>query len=216
MATTSNPLIGNASGSVGGVTMSKWKGINVIKAKPTSVAQPPSQTRTMRQAALSAMVAIYRLISSVINTTYKSLATNMSAYNAFTSYNLKNAFDYTSPPTPTLNPELLLTSKGTIAATAALTAILDVSDKLLTVTYPTSVAGANQSATDRVVVVVYNATKDTWEGAVLATARSAGTAIYTPANTYEALDSADVYFSFVSADGSKASDSVYFHDIIQA
>jgi len=79
MATTSNPLIGSASGSVGGVTFSKWKGINVIKAKPVTVAQPDSDKRTMQQSALRQIVAIYRMMISLIFVSFKSMAISQSA-----------------------------------------------------------------------------------------------------------------------------------------
>ena len=207
MAKVSNPVIGNASGSVGGLTFSKWKGINVMKQKPTSVAQPASDTRDMHQSALSQIVIIYRLLSSVINLTFKSLAVNMSSYNAFSSFNLKNAFDFSTPPTATLLPANLLISKGTIASTFATTSMVDVSDGDCTITFPTTTTGANQQATDLAVIVVYNVTKNTWEGKVSTGARSTGTASIDLTAVYATTDSCRVYLAFLSESGNKASDS---------
>jgi len=207
MASVSNPLIGKSSGSVGAVTFSTWRGINVIRTKPTTVAQPASDSRTMRQSALAGIVAIYRSIKTVVDLTFKGLAVHQSAYNAFASYNLKNAFDYSAPPVATLVIDNLLISKGTIEATPILTNTCDVSDGNVTLTFPTTISGSNQSATDKAVVVIYNETQGKWEGHVTTAARSTGSV--SQELIYPAIvgDAITAYLAFVSVSGNLSSDS---------
>lgn len=97
MARVSNPLIGAASGSVGGVTMSTWKGVNVIKTKPTSVANPKTEGQTAQRAKLSTAVSVYKQMPSLVKKGFGQAAIKKSAYNAFVSTNTKaNVFDKNS------------------------------------------------------------------------------------------------------------------------
>ncbi len=88
MAKVQNTLIGRASGSIGGATFTTWKGINVLKSKPESVANPNTLKQKSQRNRLSIMVALYRLLTFAIGVGFKSRAIGKSAYNAFMSANI--------------------------------------------------------------------------------------------------------------------------------
>ena len=209
MARTANPLIGKSSGSVGGVTFTSWKGINVIKEKPASVANPQSDKQLERRNALTQIVAIYRSISSAISAGFKALAVQKSAYNAFSSYNLLNAFTYTGSGDATLNYEDILVSKGSIAPTAIATLVTADADETVTITYAATAAGAGQSLTDLAIVVVYNEDNDEWYGALTAAARSAGTVSIEMPTAVSTGDTIHAWLGFTSVSGLSQSDSQY-------
>ena len=116
MAVVQNTLIGKSKQSVGGTTFSTWKGINVLKSKPTSVANPKTDLQLMQRSALQQVVSIYRLINVAIKKGWRKFAVQKSEYNAFTSDALTGAFDFTAPPAADLDPTLLKITNGTVTS----------------------------------------------------------------------------------------------------
>lgn len=207
MARVSNVLIGKTSGSVGGTTFSSWKGINVLKSKPTVVANPKSDKQLAQRAAFSFMVALYRIITGVVRIGFKELAIGKSEFNAFTGANLKSAFDLSSPPDATFLPENLKISKGTISDTDFSVGPITTATLVAQLEYPLTASLPGQSATDKPLVVVYNETKDQFYSEIPDATRADGTANVSLPQDWEANDELRFYLGFASADGSAASDS---------
>lgn len=147
MAVVQNTLIGKSKQSVGGTTFSTWKGINVLKSKPTSIANPQSDLQMMQRSALQQIVSIYRTINVSVKKGWKKFAVQKSEYNAFTSYALKNSFDFAAPPVADLDPKLLKITNGTITPGGdEPTAVINMTDGL-NLSWSTALVG-NQAATD--------------------------------------------------------------------
>ena len=117
MARVQNTLIGRASGSVGGATFSTWKGINVLKEKPITVANPRTEGQTAQRSRLSVMVAFYRTIAQIIQVGFSSLAIGKSQYNAFLGVNIVPATTIDGSNSAVLAPILLKISKGSMGVT---------------------------------------------------------------------------------------------------
>jgi hypothetical protein len=207
MARVQNTLIGKSSGSVGGATFSTWKGLNVLKSKPETVANPQSDNQLMRRSAMSQMVAIFRRIPAAVDAGFKKLAIHMSAFNAFTSYNLKNAFDYSTPPDASILEWKILISKGTITPTTATSSTKTNGSPTITVAYPTAVADPGQSADDKVIVVCYNATQDNWGSAVGTATRADGTVNVTMPTNFVTGDDVYTWLAFYNELSGESSDS---------
>lgn len=212
MAVTQNTLIGSSRGKVGGTVFTKQFGKNVLKSKPLSVANPNTDKQKDQRVSLAKTVALYRSISAVINQTFKSQAVGMSAFNAFTSKAKLNAFTYTGNGQPVLKPGSLLISKGTISPVAATGKEITIPAKAVSVDFPTTLSDASQSSTDKAVIGLYNATSGILRASVTNAMRSAGEATATFDNVDKAADDYFVYVAFISADGSKSSDSVAYAD----
>lgn len=210
MAVVQNPLIGTSRGKVGGSVFTKQFGRNVLKSKPLSVANPNTDKQKDQRVSLAKTVALYRSISAVINQTFKSQAVGMSAFNAFTSKAKLNAFTYTGNGLPVLKPGSLLISKGTISPVAATGKEITIPAKAVKVDFPITLSDASQASTDKAVIGLYNATAGTLRASVTNAMRSAGTATATFDNVDNAADDYYVYVAFVSADGSKSSDSIAY------
>ncbi len=209
MAKVANVLIGKASGSVGGTTFSSWKGINVLKSKPTIVANPQTDAQMVQRAAMSYIVAVFRIMVAVINLGFKEMAVKKSAYNAFTAENVKNAMDLSNPPTPTFQPANFKISKGTISDTAMTSVAADKSDALITFTFPSSAALPGQSATDKPLMAVFNEDKLSWASGVGTGTRNDGSSTLAIPAAWLTGDTLHCYCGFVNAAGASASDSVY-------
>jgi hypothetical protein len=209
MSVVQNPIIGRAKNKIGGVVFSTWKGINVIKGKPLSVANPKSDKQLMRRSALIQIVAIGRTIAAAIGLGFAEQAFRKSAFNAFTGYNLRNAFNYSGAPAANLQPENLLVSQGTIATTTVAPPICDVSANTVYVEYENAITAPGQSASDLCRVVVYNETQDKWAAPSAQALRNTGElTAAVPSGFFTAGDSVYVYVYFFNSATRKSSDSV--------
>lgn len=210
MSVLQNPLIGRAKQKLGGSVFTTWKGINVLKGKPLSVANPKTDKQLMRRSALSQIVEIGRLCKGVIDAGFNEQAVRKSAFNAFTGYNLRNGFNYAVPPTATVVPANLKFSQGTIAQQPLLTGVADVSDAELVITWDATSLQPGQSVNDTAIVVFHNRTTDQYYQAVTGTLRSANVVgVSTVDFPFIAGDIIDCYVGFYNATSRKSSDSVY-------
>lgn len=214
MSKVQNPLIGRASGSVGGVTFSTWKGINVLKSKPESVANPRSDAQLAQRSAMSQIVAAFRAMTSAINAGFASLAVKKSAYNAFSSYNLRNAFDLSNPPTAVFKPEELRISQGSMATTPIVSVTSDSMAGTVTLTFSATADGPGQSLTDRAIVAIHNVTNNTFYGIVSSATRADGSVVISDPAGLDDSDNLRVYLGFTSVDSLRQSDSVNVAEIV--
>lgn len=213
---TQNPFIGRARKSAGNMTMTTWKGLNVLKTKPLSVANPQTDGQMQQRSVLSQMVAIFRHISAAVNAGFVELAIHMSRYNAFLGVNMDEAFDMSAPPVATLLWEDLSVSRGSMYPTAIASFVADRSDNSLLLTWSGTVDAPGQSLTDKCYVVFV-------DEQLLEYASILGTAIRSDAGTNLAMpaawqigDTARCYLFFASPDGRKSSDSQNTSSVIVA
>jgi Family of unknown function (DUF6266) len=216
MARVSNTLIGKASGSVGNATFSTWKGINVLKEKAVSVANPNTDLQIMRRSALSQTVAIYRQISAAVQVGFKKLATGMSSYNAWARNALKDAFDYSAAPVATFVGADLKISKGTISATAMGAIVADVSNATITVAHSITVDAPGQSLTDLSILAAYNSTLNEWASSSNAGLRNVSPSSMPLPGAWVAGNNVQVYLGFYNAASGESSDSVNGSSVIVA
>jgi len=208
MARVSNTLIGPSSGRVGNAVFSTWKGINVLKEKPASVANPNSDNQQMRRSAMSQVVSIFRQAPAAIRAGFKKLAIGKSEWNAFASNALRFAFDFSVPPTATLVPADLLISKGTITSSSITLITADRSANTVVVTFPNTAADPGQSLTDKAILVAYNSDLDDWTGSTTSAARSTGTASIAMPAAWAAAENIVVYLAFYNELSQESDDSV--------
>lgn len=209
MSVLQNPIVGRMKQKIGGVVMTTWKGINVMKGKPLTVANPNTDAQQMRRSALRQIVEIARTISGVLNQGFKEQAVRKSAFNAFCGYNLRNAFSYAGPPNAVLQPAQLLTAQGTIAVSSINSIALSAAGNSATVTFPTSANLPGQSASDIARVAVFNETSGGWAQSVTTAPRSAGTiTAILPTGYVSAGETYRVYIFFYNTTDRKSSDSL--------
>lgn len=210
MSVVQNPLIGRARQKLGGTVFSTWKGINVIKGKPLTVANPRTDAQLQQRSALSQMVALGRSIYAAIFRGFNEQAVRKSQFNAFTGYNLRNAFDMAAPPVAALLWADLLVAQGTISETAVLSVVGSQAGGDVDVTWQTGTPSPGQSNTDIVqVVLVDPATKDS-EAFTTGAIRSAGTINLVPSKVI--INSGQTYHAYVffyNTTTRKASTSVH-------
>lgn len=97
MAVTQNPIIGRARGSVATTTFTTWKGLNVIKAKPITVANPSTAGQVRQRGRLRFISRLASRIAPVVRRNFALLAVGKTAFNAFSQANFQ-AFDALDVP----------------------------------------------------------------------------------------------------------------------
>jgi hypothetical protein len=209
LTVTQNPLIGRARKSFANNVFTTYKGLNVVKSKPLSVANPDSDKQKVYRAAQKMIVELYRAASAVIKLGFQQTANPLSPYNAFVSYNRLNAFDYSTPPTPSWLTDLLLFAKGSMTSTEMTSVVLDESDGTATFAWNTAALDASQNANDTLnVVIISNQDYSVKHAVATAIKRSAGTASLNVVGIEEGEDY-NVYTFFASSTEKKSSDSVF-------
>jgi hypothetical protein len=216
MSLVSNPLIGRAKQSMGGATFTTWKGLQVLKNKATSVANPRSEGQINQRARLSILVAMYSFISSVIKQGFKEMAVGMSEFNGFTSANLKNAAVSASGGTASVDYSELLISKGSLATTPIDTISAEDGDFDVVILYPTAISNPNFSAVDKTLVAIYNVTQGVWGTAIGTETRNNGEVIITMPSLLVTGNVLKVYLGFYNTTTGKVSTSVYQNKVVTA
>lgn len=207
MARVSNTLIGRSSGSIGNATFSTWKGINVLKEKATSVANPSTPTQLMNRSAMRQAVAIGRVLYAMVFLGFKSLAVKKSSFNAFVGAMRKFAFDYSAPPVATLVPGAVLISKGSVSETAIVTCTASRGLNTVVVDFVAGITGPGQSGTDTVIAAAFNQSQDLWAPGSNNAIRNDGSVSFALPAGWIVGDSLLVYLGFYNPSTGNASDS---------
>lgn len=208
MARVQNTLIGHASGSIGGVTFTSWKGLNVAKGKPTSVANPRSVGQVAQRFRQKNALRLFRPLSTVVNIGYLLQAVGMSAYNAFMSENMKNSAVSSTDGNPILNPPYVQIAKGTLDLTTIFSATRDNSAHTIEVAWDGSVLG-NKLATDVPYAAVIKIDGTVLFASALAAFRDDGSYSITGFPVGSLSTDVHLYLFFYQPSTRKASDSVY-------
>lgn len=206
MAVTQNTLIGRSSGSIGGVTFSTWKGINVAKSKATSVADPKTPAQLAQRYKMTAALRMYKQASEAINYGFTLAATGMSQYNAFVSNILKGGGLPGNSNDVLVSAGNISFSSGTLDNTVISSTNADASANTATVNWPTTITG-NQLTTDKAKVVILDNYGNVVGKNTVDIIRSAGTATVTTPDLNTVGMTFHAYLFFYQASTRKASDS---------
>jgi len=206
---TQNPFIGRSKQSAGGMTATTWKGKNVLKTKPVTVANPKSEGQINQRAKMTTLVGFYQLLSSVLIRGFKEMAVGMSEFNAFTSKNLLSSAVSASGGVATFVPANFNISKGSIGVTEVDSITADEGQAAVVISFPAGTIPSNGSINDRPIAVVYNLTKQEWGTYSGSNTRDVGSVTVTMPSNLVTGNALKVYLGFTSADGRKASNSTY-------
>jgi hypothetical protein len=169
MAIIKQGILGGLSGSVGGVVGSSWKGKNVIKSKPVSVANPQTAGQVEQRSRMSAVVLFAQAILSIwIKPLFDRFAQGQSGFNAFVSRNIANFVNGTI-----VAYEELVMSIGNMALTSIDTVAADLSVGTVVLTWTPDTEGFHL-ASDFAYIIAFNVEKESVSSSNVAI-RSAGT-----------------------------------------
>ena len=199
-------ILGGLSGKVGNIVGGSWKGIDYIRIKPSSVANPRTEGQVNQRNKFTITLEYLQATSDFIKIGYKSFAVKKTEFNAAMSYVLNNAVGGIAPNF-TIDYSLALLSRGSLSS------VLNGSTDLatpgqVTFDWDDNSAEGNANATDKAMVLVYNPSKKESVSILDGADRTVGSQVITIPSTY-AGDTVELFMAFVSADGTQVSNSVY-------
>jgi len=206
MGKISQGILGGLSGKVGNIVGGSWKGIDYIRIKPSSVANPRTEGQVNQRNKFTITLEYLQATKDFIKIGYKSFATKKTEFNAAMSYVLNNAVGGIAPNF-TIDYSLALLSRGPLSGVLNPTTDLTTAGQV-SFDWDDNSAEGNANVTDKAMVLVYNPSKKESISILDGSDRTVGSQVVTIPNTY-AGDTVELFMAFVSADGTQVSNSVY-------
>ena len=199
-------ILGGVSGKVANVVGARWKGIDYIRAKPQSVANPRTLLQVNQRTKFALVLRFLQPNLNFIKIGYKNYAVKKSQFNSAMSFILNNAIIGVSPDFE-IDYSLALLSRGNLAG--ALNPVFDLTTPgQVQFSWDDNSTDGNALATDKVMVVAYNPLKG--ESVYLtegATRVDLSQTVIIP-NSY-AGDDLQLFISFMNAEETQLSNSIY-------
>jgi hypothetical protein len=213
MGKISQGILGGFSGKVGNVIGGNWKGIDYMRVRPASVANPQTAGQVDQRTKFSTVLGFLQPLRGFLKVGFRNYAIKMTEFNSAMSYNVQNAVigDY---PDFVIDLEAALISRGGLSKALNPTAGSDLAGSVQFNWVDNSVDG-NARPTDRAMVLVYNPTRGEAVFVTDGSARSTGAHTLTVPNQYSG-DTVNAFIAFISEDGKEVSDSRYIGSVVVA
>jgi hypothetical protein len=197
-------ILGGFSGKVAGVVGSSWKGINVMRAMPISVANPRTTAQVeQRNKFSSAVYFAKKILSTAIKPLWDRWAVQMSGYNAFIARNIEFF-----GPDYLMEPENLIFSEGKMAKSEITSVIYNEASNSIMFWWDTSLIDSYQSDDDLVFAGVWvSEVKDKVDSKSSVNSRSSGSHEYFLPFSVSTNDIIHVWLAFKRPDGTVVSNS---------
>lgn len=200
-------ILGGISGKVANVVGGNWKGIDYLRSKPQSVANPRTVLQVNQRTKFALVLRFLQPNLSFIKIGYKNYAVKQSQFNSAMSYILNNAIVGTDPTDFAIDYSFALLSRGTLSG--SLNPVFDLSTPgQVQFGWDDNSNEGNALATDKVMVVIFNPLKG--ESVLItdgATRADLSQTVVIP-NSY-AGDDLQLFISFKNAEETQLSNSIY-------
>jgi Family of unknown function (DUF6266) len=203
-----NPLTGRSRGSFGSAVFTTWKGLNVVKTKAVSVANPNTEKQQKNRSILSVIVKLYRILAIFANIGFVQGAVRKSAYNAFTSYNILGGTAVNNAGVVSLDMSKMQLAKGTLEPTDLGVITGDASAAQIQIAFSSVISG-NQKSTDKMYVVICESNGSLVAKSQGVVTRNAGSVTITNAAGVFAAGALHMYTFFANDEGRIVSDNTY-------
>ncbi len=212
MGKISQGVLGGFSGKVGNVIGGSWKGIDYMRVKPASVANPRTTGQVGQRSKFSVVLNFLQPMSEFLRVGFKLYARKMSQFNSAMSYNLNHAVTGAYPNFSIDYPNVLV-SHGQLNGAIG-TAVTSTNPAMVDFTWADNSGPGRSKAktTDKAMLLVYNASKGIAIYDLGTASRDTGAqSLEVPADF--SGDDVEAFMAFISEDGSQVSDSVYIGSV---
>jgi hypothetical protein len=206
MGKISQGILGGLSGKVGNVIGGSWKGIDYIRIKPSSVANPRTPGQVNQRNKFSASIEFLQPNKDFVNVGYKAFAIKKTAFNSAMSNVLNNAITGIAPDF-TVDYSLALLSKGNLSTPLNGSVDLTTANQV-TFNWDDNSTDGNANTTDKSMVLAYNPSKKESIYILDGAQRSVTTQILSLPTSYTG-DTIELFMAFVSENGKVVSNSIY-------
>ena len=155
MSKVQNPIIGRSSGKFANAIFGTWKGINVLRSLPETVANPQTAAQMNQRNKNTSLVWASIWYRAVYLIGFAKAAIKKSEFNVFMQQNFNQVTtdgDFEIWP---INPENIVLAQGTLGSYGIATATASGGD--ITVTWNPAPLYPSDSADDKVIIVISKA-----------------------------------------------------------
>lgn len=206
-------ILGGFSGKVGNVVGGNWKGIDYMRVKPSNVANPRTEGQVDQRSKFITVLQFLQPMKDFLKVGYKNYAIKMTQFNSAMSYNLNNAVTG-AYPNYSIDYASALLSRGGLAS-ALNGAIASASVGNATFTWDDNSGDGNAKATDKALLLVFNADKNEAVFVTEGVDRSTGTQNLAIPDNYSG-DTIYGFIGFISEDGKEVANSKYVGSVVVA
>jgi hypothetical protein len=205
-------VYGGVSGKLGNLIGASWKGINYLRIKPASVANPRTLPQLTQRAKFLVTLKFLQPLGDFLKIGFKNYAVKMSPFNSAMSFTIQNALagDY---PDFIINYQNALLSRGSLTEAANAAAASNIASQVL-FTWDDNSGDGDAQAADKAMLVVYNPVKGHAVQSTLGNSRADGSQVVNVPAYYSA-DTVQTWIAFLSATG-QVSNSVYAGPVVVA
>src|SRR5690554_186799 len=157
MAIINQGILGGVSGKIGDVIGGTWKGIDYLRIKPSSVANPRTEGQLDQRSKFATVLRFLQPMTDFLRVGFKLYAIRMTQFNAAMSYNLFNGVSGTYP-NYTIDYPNTLVSRGNLKGVANGAASSTVQGEV-NITWNDNSSSGNALATDKSLILILNPDK---------------------------------------------------------
>lgn len=208
-----NPIVGRSRNKLANTIFSTWNGLNIVRSKPLSVANPKSLAQRIQRARTTVNAQFAKAFSAAILIGFRIKLVGQSARSQALKANYPAT--YADPVTAVggLTFANAVVSKGSMTPTPITTATANSGSLLVGVTFPTTVADASQAIKDKMVLCVFNGNTGASVQSIANVDRSGGSITASLPEAVQSGDEVHFYLFAYSVTTSAVSDSSYELDI---
>ncbi|WP_299581656.1 DUF6266 family protein [uncultured Sunxiuqinia sp.] len=211
MAVINQGILGGFSGKVGTVIGGSWKGIDYMRSKPISVANPRTPAQVDQRTKFVTVLNFLQPLTSILRTGFKDYAVKMSAFNAAMSYTIQNAISGIYPEYGITYADALV-SRGSL--TGALNpSVLVTTPGLIDFSWVDNSGTGTALATDKAMLVIYNSAKKQAVTINGGNTRASGSQEVMVPTTFTG-DELNCYIAFQNENQSEVSNSTYLGEVV--
>lgn len=199
-------ILGGVSGQVGNVIGGTWKGIDYLRIKPSSVANPRTEGQVDQRSKFGTVLRFLQPLTEFLRVGFKLYSKQMTQFNAAMSYNLNNGITG-AYPNFMIDYGTALVSRGNLKG-ADDGAATSPSAGNVEVTWTDNSGRGSAKETDKSLIVLLNTIRGEAVFTTSGPERSTGIATIPVASEYSGED-VEVFLGFVSEDGNKVANSAY-------
>jgi len=207
MSIAQNPLFTSLRKSFANVTTYSLNGQNIIRAKAFLPKNPKTVAQNMHRASFKLISLTYQSFGGYADPGFVERKRTLSAYNAFMATNLTKAIDKTGAE-PVVDYSKLLISKGSLPPVKVVGKAEMNENNTITANFETNIGLPKIAANDEIILLIL-----AQSGVIYSARQARGTkkedSIFLVYRNLNVNDIKCCYIMTLSADGKKASNSVY-------
>jgi len=213
MGKISQGILGGFSGKVGNVIGGNWKGIDYMRVRPASVANPQTEGQVEQRSRFSTVLQFLQPLNGFLKVGFRNYAVKMTQFNSAMSYNIKNAIIGVYPDY-VIDFENALISRGGLSGALNPTVNSPAAGQV-EFNWVDNSTDVNTKPTDKAMVLVYNPAKKESVYLTDGATRSTESQTLTVPNLYSG-DTVYAFIAFISEDGKEISNSKYVGEVVVA